>query len=346
MTESLRIGVIGAGWNTKRKHIPGFQAIDGVQVVAVCNRSEASGKTVADEFGIPRVETDPAVLFADPDIDAICIGTWPSMHREYVLAALAAGKHVLTEARMAMNTAEAREMLEASRQHPELVAQVVPSPYDFATRETVRRIVHDGTLGDILEIHNSTLSGNGLNPDNPLSFRDQQRYSGVNMMGLGIFLESLNYWVGPIERVMADGSITIKERIDPETGKPRAVDLPDSLSVLGRMENGARLTLRMSTVTHAPAQPNGIAIYGTKATLHWWQGERMALAPLGEEPQPIEPDPGTAFEWNVEQDFIDSIRDGKPVTLTSFEDGVRYMQATEAIFHSIHEGRLVALSEI
>ena len=94
--DNIRIGVIGAGANTRSRHIPGFNTIEGVYVDAVCNRSIASGKKAADEFDIPRVMDDWQALIADPDIDAICIGTWPYMHHPMVLASLAAGKHVLT----------------------------------------------------------------------------------------------------------------------------------------------------------------------------------------------------------------------------------------------------------
>ena len=51
---SIRIGLIGAGKNTRDRHIPGFQAIDGVEVVSVCNRSLESSQRVADQFGIPK----------------------------------------------------------------------------------------------------------------------------------------------------------------------------------------------------------------------------------------------------------------------------------------------------
>ena len=92
----------------------------------MANRSRESGQRVADQFGIPVVGDTSADVIDDPDVDAICIGTWPYMHRTLVLAALDAGKHVLTEARMAMNAAEAHEMLDASLDNPDLVAQVVP----------------------------------------------------------------------------------------------------------------------------------------------------------------------------------------------------------------------------
>ena len=44
--DSIRVGIIGAGANTRDRHIPGLQAIDGVEIVAVCNRSQASGERV------------------------------------------------------------------------------------------------------------------------------------------------------------------------------------------------------------------------------------------------------------------------------------------------------------
>ena len=129
----LRIGIIGAGSNTKLRHIPGFQAIEEVQIVAVCNRSLKSAKKVADTFNIPRITECPNDIINANDIDAICIGTWPYMHKQFTIASLEAGKHVLTEARMAMNLAEAREMLVASEASDKVsicLLYTSPSPRD------------------------------------------------------------------------------------------------------------------------------------------------------------------------------------------------------------------------
>src|SRR5213078_3451624 len=125
----LRIGLIGAGGNTRLRHIPGLRSLAGVEIVAVCNRRPESTAAAAREFGIPRTAAHWEELIVDPQIDAVVIGTWPYLHCPITLAALAAGKHVLTEARLSMNAAEAHRMLEASRGHPQLVAQVVPSPF-------------------------------------------------------------------------------------------------------------------------------------------------------------------------------------------------------------------------
>ncbi len=94
----IRVGFVGAGKNTKLHHIPKLKAQPGVELVSVANRSKESGERVAGEFGIGRVEGDWRKIVEAKDIDAVCIGTWPYMHREITLAALEQGKHVLCEA--------------------------------------------------------------------------------------------------------------------------------------------------------------------------------------------------------------------------------------------------------
>ncbi len=344
-SESVRIGMIGAGNFTRVRLIPGFRAIDGVEIVAVCNRSEDSGRRVAVEFDIARVTTDPDELFASDDIDAIYIGTWPYRHREFSVRALEAGKHVLCEGRMAMDAAEAREMLAAAQSRPDLVAQLVPGLPDGGVWRTIRRMVAGGELGDVREAHVTALSAGAL-ADAPLSWREQRQYSGMNTMFLGLLAEVLHRWIGPTERVVADATAFIDSRVDEASGERAAIELPDSLGVLARMASGARATYRLSTVLADAPRGNRFSLYGSKATLHWQPRDGMTLAPLGEEARPLEPDPGSDSGWQVEQDFVDSIRDGKPVGLTSFEDGVRYMQFVEAVWRSWSEGRAVALSEV
>src|SRR5688572_31082103 len=120
--KTIRVGFVGAGANTRKHHIPKLKAQPGVELVSVANRSKESGERYAKEFGNARVESDWRQVMDAKDVDAVCIGTWPYMHREMTVAALAAGKHVLCEARMAMNAAEGRQMLEASRKAPQLIA--------------------------------------------------------------------------------------------------------------------------------------------------------------------------------------------------------------------------------
>ena len=334
--ETLRIGFIGAGGNTTLRHIPGLQAIDGVELVAVCNRSEESGRRVADQFGIARVETNPQAIFDADDIDAVCIGTWPYRHREYAVHALEAGKHVLCEARMAMSASEAREMLATARLHPELVAQIVPAPMDLLVWRTVRRLLDEGALGEVREVHVDVLSPSSLDLSAPLHWRHQVRYSGTNIMMFGIFTEIISRWLGPTDRVIADAATFIGQRRDEESGQDVAIDVPDSLGVLANLESGARVTYRISTVAHdAPGM--SVSLYGSKATLHWRGADNLTLSRIGEEPVAVTPDEGTAIGWDVEADFVASIREQRPVELTNFEDGLHYMRLTEAVHRSLDD---------
>src|SRR5688572_2859248 len=129
--DQIRVGIVGLGGNCRLRHVPGFRACLGVQIAAVCNRRRESTLAAAAEFNIPKIFDRWEDLVADPNLDAVLIGTWPYLHCPITLAALASGKHVLLEARMAMNAAEARAMLAASQARPELVCQIVPSPLGF-----------------------------------------------------------------------------------------------------------------------------------------------------------------------------------------------------------------------
>jgi predicted dehydrogenase len=174
--ETIRIGIVGAGANTVTHHIPKLQAIAGCQIMSVCNRSRASSQRVADQFGIPVVYDHWQDLVAAPDTDAIVIGTWPYMHCRVTLAALQAGKHVLCEARMAMNAREAHAMRDAARAKPQLVAQVVPSPMTLGVDHTIKRLLAEGYLGDLLVIGDTELTEISIPPDQSGGWRVEQEF--------------------------------------------------------------------------------------------------------------------------------------------------------------------------
>lgn len=338
------IGLIGAGGNQRLRHIPGFREVEDVEIVNVVNRSRASGEAVAAEYGIPRVSESVEELLADAAVDAVCIGTWPYKHLEYTSAALAAGKHVLCEARMANDAAQAEQMLAAARAQPELVSQLVPAPFDFRLGKTIKRLCSDGSLGDILEVHLTLLNGGGLDADAPLHWRHRTDYSGKNMMQLGIFNETLQRWLGDTTRVLAHARTFVTSRVDEESGERMPITTPDSLGIFAELANGARCTYRVSAVTEGAPGPPSIEVYGTEGRLAWRFGDTAEWCRHGEEPAALEPDPGTAHGWQVEADFMRSVREGAPVELTNFEDGVRYMRFTDAVWESWNTGRAVEIA--
>jgi predicted dehydrogenase len=347
----LRIGLVGAGANTRSRHIPGLRALPQVEIVTVCNRRAASTAAVAREFGIPRTSEQWEDVIADPGIDAVVIGTWPYLHCPVTLAALAAGKHVLTEARMSLNAAEAHQMLAASRRHGGRVCQIVPSPFGLAGHAVMRELIAEGFLGALREVHVVNFSGLLADPAAPLSWRQDGALSGLNMLTLGILHETLLRWVPPPVSVLAQAHAFTPSRIDPESGVRRAVGTPDSVQVLAELEDGARVVYRFSGVTPY-GQASGITLYGTEGVLHYdLQADRIrgASKRRGAAPGSIEAlqevpiPPEKAMKWSVEADWVDSIRRGTPVVLTDFATGVAYMEFTEAVARSAQTGVEVEL---
>ncbi len=344
--QKLRIGLIGAGKNTRLRHIPGLRALPDVEIIAVCNRRPASTLAAAREFAIPRTFERWQDLVADPDIDAIVIGTWPYLHCAITLAALETGKHVLTEARMSLNAAEAHRMQAAARRSPTLVTQIVPSPYGLKGDVVMKELIASGFLGDLREVRVYVLSDALADPDAPLSWRQDAALSGYNMLSLGIVHETLLRWVPRPVRILAQVHAFIPRRIDPESGVHRAVGTPDSVQVLAVLENGARAVYQVSGVMPF-TQGMGIELYGTEGILHYdlvadrIHGARRSGKTETLQELPIPAD--KARSWQVEADFVAAIRTGAPIELTDFATGVSYMEFTEAVARSAQHGVAIEL---
>lgn len=336
----LRVGIVGAGANTRLRHIPGLQAIEGVQVVGVCNRSRESSRRVAQEFGIPRIYDDWTELVAAPEIDAIVIGTWPDMHCVLTLAALEAGKHVLCEARMAMNANEAHVMRDAARSSPRLVAQVVPAPMSLHADSTIQGRIAEGYLGQVLAVEVRD-GGTFLDPDAPLHWRQDADRSGFNVMTLGIWYETVMRWVGEAVNVTAKGRTFARTRKD-EEGNVRAVRVPEHLDVLAELACGAQAHFQISRVTGFGGPPEAF-LHGSEGTLRFSEGKlfggRKGEGGLQEIPLPVKPEDG----WRVEKEFVNAVRGVGAVRRTTFEDGVKYMEFTEAVTRSMASNRGVFL---
>jgi predicted dehydrogenase len=276
------------------------------------------------------------------DTHAVMIGTWPYTHSQMTIAALESGKHVLCEARMARNADEAYAMRDAAQANPHLIAQIVPAPMTLSLDRTVHALIKDGYLGDILAIEHRGCSG-FVDRDAPLAWRSNMHYSGKNIMGLGIVYETLMRWVGTATEVMAMGQVNVKTRLNPETGRVEAVHIPDHLNVLAKMAWGAQLSMVFSQVTGLSGD-NHTTLYGSEGTLRIQEGKLLGGERNDDALTEIPPHPEFADDgWRVEADFIDSIRGLKPVTLTNFDDGVRYMEFVEAVTLSMQSGEAVSL---
>ena len=336
----LRVGIVGAGANTKLRHIHGLKAIKGVEIVSVCNRSLESGERVAKEFGISEVYKNWRELVADKDIDAVVIGTWPYMHCPITVAALEAGKHVMCEARMAGTAKEAHRMLDAAKSRPHLVAQVVPSPFTLRVDTTVKRLLAEGFIGKVLVVE-VRVGGAFLDDDAPLHWRQNVDYSGVNIMSLGIWYEAIMRWVGEATRVTAMGQTFVKMRKDAD-GTLKAVRIPEHVDVIAEMACGAQLHIQISAVTGLAGEPEAF-VFGTDGTLRFAANKLYGAKRGDKDLKEIKIPTKEEGCWRVEQEFIDAIRGKGSLRLTTFEDGVKYMEFTETVSQSIAEGKAVSM---
>jgi predicted dehydrogenase len=338
----IRIGLIGAGQNTRDRHIPGFQKIEGVEIVAVANRSQESGRRVADQFKIPQVFDTWQELVEDDRIDAICIGTWPYLHCPISLAALSRGKHVLCEARMAANAWESHAMLGASRLRPDLIAQIVPSPSTFKVDNLLIKLITDGYLGDLLAVEIQALESDFLNATSAIQWRQDRALSGYNILSMGIWYEAMLRWVGPATLITAMARVNVTSRLD-DIGNKRNITIPDHVDILCELANGALAHLRFSAVTGL-SPGNEVWLYGSDGTIrvdHQLKvfGGRRGDTRLSEIPNP--PD-GQAY-WRVEDEFVNAIRGNELITRSTFSVGVQYMDFTEAVTRSSQNGQAITL---
>ena len=340
--EQIRVGLIGAGGNIRARHIPGFQEADDCEIVAVANRTIESGRAVADQFNIATVYGNWQELLDDDSINAVCIGTWPYMHRTLTLAALDAGKHVLTEARMASDAAEAHDMLNASKAHPHLVCQLTPTSTSYSIDNVLLRLIDEGHLGDLLSVDFTSLQNNFANFDSPLHWRQDRSISGYNILNIGAGYESMMRWFGQGNRVMAMSKTHVPFRAD-ENGHFTSATIPDHIDILYELVNGAQVHMKMSATSGLNGGSH-IWMFGTEGTIHVdsqrkvWTGKRGDRE-LTEVPNP----PETQAKYRVEEQFTNAIRGTEKVDMVAFETGVHYMEWTEAVYRSTMTGQAVYL---
>lgn len=343
MSNPIRIGIIGAGDIFRLRHFPGLAKIDDAKVVAICNRSAESAAAIADEFGLdPDIMTDPHALMARADIDAVMIGTWPYKHCPFVLESLDRGKHTFVQARMAMNLREAKAMY-AKAQDTGLATQICPSPFGFKGHNVMKRLIDGGYLGEIRNIHARFLGDDIADAERPLHWRQVARHSGLNALAMGIVVETVQRWYGYMKTVSAQTRTFTRDRPLASGQGSGPVERPDTVYVTGEMESGALAAFLFSGVARFGVEPQ-IEAYGSNGTLIYnlksdtILGAQAGAGGLAEVPVPDD----EVKEWTVEQDFIHLIKTGTPAW-TTFAEGVKYMEFTEAVFRSVERGSSVNL---
>jgi predicted dehydrogenase len=155
MTESTRIGVVGAGAIAQLAHLPVLAKMRGVQLVGICDNDRPKARALADRFGIPDAMTDIEDLLELDELDAVVVATPNHLHEPHVLSALAAGVDVLCERPLALTAKGVERILSAANRSGRKV--VVGNNHRFRTDvQALARFIHGGELGKVTGIRAGT----------------------------------------------------------------------------------------------------------------------------------------------------------------------------------------------
>ena len=247
-----------------------------------------------------------------------------------------------------MSADEAREMLDASRSKPKLVAQV--NPGSMASPAVVQTLIElvGGSIDEVLAVDFTQASGFAdLEPVYP--WRHDRDLSGFNIMMVAARYEDMLRIFGPAMSVTAVTRL-FYPRLNSPSGGRMVTDIPDHVEITAELSGRATMHMRLSTVTgFAPASE--LWVFGSEGTVRCvlsppgtpessgvWLGRRGDEA-MSEVVIPRE-------KWRPMQavaDFVGAIRGECPVGETTFEDGLKYMEFTEAVARSAQERRTIPL---
>ena len=258
------------------------------------------------------------------------------------IAALESGKHVLTEARMANTTEEAKAMLEASRKHPDLVCQLTPTSTTYKIDRIIQRLVREGFLGELLSVEVQALQNRFADFGGDLHWRHDRELSGYNTLNIGAAYESMMRWFGRGTNVMAMSKIHVPYRRNSK-GELVSVSIPDHVDILYELANNAQVHMRMSATT-GHSTGNQMWFYGTEGTIYIDQqqnvfGGRLDEDGLSEIANPLE----SQAYYRVEEEFSNAIRGVEQITMVPFETGVHYIEWSEAVSRSAQTRKMVTL---
>jgi len=192
MAKKLRLGMLGTGIAARKLYLPAFQALKHrVELVACANRTRQKAEEYARLASIPRVVDSAEELLALPEVDAVLISLPIESQPEYVLAALAAGKPVLSEKPVASTAAEGRKLLAKAARYrtPWLVGE------NFAYMEQADRLfqwIERGKLGAVRLVQATQLTlMDRSNPYFHTAWRAAPKHPGGFVLDAGVHIAHL-----------------------------------------------------------------------------------------------------------------------------------------------------------
>jgi predicted dehydrogenase len=347
---ALGVGIIGTGWGV-RVQVPAFRA-GGLEVRALAGSNAAKTHSIAESLGVPFATGDWRELVARDDVALVSITTPPALHREIVLAALAAGKHVLCEKPTAMNAAEAQDMLEAARARPDRFALIDHELRFLPAYQRARELVASGAIGAVRHAYATIANGTRLDPQRPWSWWFDEAQGGGALGAIGSHaIDTLRFLVGEVVAATGYRQTFVAERpVEGQAGQLRAASADELTAFQLQLEGGA-YAQGLVSVAAQPGVLNEFVLLGTAGTLRLLD-QRLVLTDAAGTTQDATPPPtlsipeglsgpfpvasvylAHALRAALEQNSCDPLLVG-----ASFEDGLKVQQALDAIRASARQG--------
>jgi predicted dehydrogenase len=353
-----RIGIIGCGGIARGSHGPGYvrlQEAGRCELVACCDVVPEVAAAFGRDFGVPRVFTDYHELLALDELDGVSVATPPFAHRDATVAALQAGKHVLCEKPMAMDVAEAKEMIAVARQTGRVLTIGHGSRFAPAAAAIKHRI-DAGDLGDIYYARASRLRSRGV-PARGV-FTSKARNGGGPLIDIGVHALDLAVWLmgnptptgvfgATYDALAHRAGMAAQNRGSWGPFDPGRYDVEDLCSGLIRFANGATLFLESSWLLQQPeVEVRRTEVYGTAGSasvepLRIVVDDGTALRDVTPAGLPDGRGPGGGNFVRLER-FVACVR-GEAAPLVLPEESLNIQRIIDALYRSAATGRAVEI---
>ena len=284
------MGLVGPGF-VGAHHIDAVRRLGFVDVVAIAASSEESARQKADELGVPKAYGSYEALVVDPDVHVVHNTTPNSLHGPVILAALARGKHVISDKPLATSGDEARRLLQAARDAG-VVHAVTFNYRGNPLVQQAREMIAGGALGAVHFIHGAYLQ-DWLLEATDYSWRLDPETGGPSSAVADIgshWCDLVQHVTGQrIVEVLADLTTVLDTRFKPPistaafsrvttgTREAVAVHSEDLATVLVRFDGGAKGCVSVGQVCAGHKNDLWFEVNGRRASLRWLQERQNEL---------------------------------------------------------------------
>jgi predicted dehydrogenase len=246
--DTIGVGVIGASpdhsW-AAFSHLPALAVLPEYELRAVSTSRPESAQAAGSSLGVPGFH-DHVALVNYPGVDLVVVSVRVARHRELVLAALEAGKHVLCEWPLGNGLDETLELADAARER-DMVAVVGLQGQFSPALNRARDLIADGYVGDVLSttlVASCWVYGGSIAPNNAYM---TDIANGANLMTVqtGHVLDAVASCVGELSEVAASIA-TVRPDVEVEgTAEVRRATTPDQIAIHGRLESGGTASVHI-----------------------------------------------------------------------------------------------------